>query len=105
MTPTINNSNQFSARKESIELNKNRAALFAMSGTRGGDNIQSQQIKKEEIEDFPKKKAAQQNKAGGTGAADDDNYEDECIASFSDEADDIMSANNSYVSLTLNQQL
>ena len=46
----------------------------------------------------------QKNTLGGTGAADDD-YGDECIASFSDEAEDtnVLSANLGNVSLTLNQ--
>jgi hypothetical protein len=35
-----------------------------------------------------KKKEDLQDKAGGTGAADEDNFEDDCIASFSDEAED-----------------
>ena len=35
-----------------------------------------------------KKKEDLQDKAGGTGHADEDDFEDDCIASFSDEADD-----------------
>ena len=44
--------------------------------------------------------------AGGTGAADEENFEDDCIASFSDEPEEsIINNNGGYVSLTLNQQL
>ena len=46
-------------------------------------------------------------KAGGTGEADENNFEDDCIASFSDEQEDDQAFANDQnnKSLTLNQQL
>ena len=83
MTPAVNNNSQFS-QGVSNKIAKNTNALMAMSGVKE-PNIQ--QIK-EQAEDAQSQIMEQTEKAGGTGAADDDNFEDDCIASFSDEQDD-----------------
>ena len=116
MTPAINNTSQFSQGAPNEKVTKNRNALLAITGVR---ETNFQQIV-EQPDDYKSQIKAGHNdnshdmsvgmkktKAGGTGDADEDNFEEDCIASFSDEQDDDQASNNDVnnKSLTLNQQL